>query len=90
MQLSFKKDLDLDLLTLIFDRMDYFGMKYDRLTAAIDFTYWHNAIDIRWLALLKADRGCFCHDIQGMMNHINRETGEVDTTFTPRLVRQGE
>lgn len=36
-------------------------------------------------ALLKADDETFFHDCNGIFNYINRETGELERCFVPRV-----
>ncbi len=53
--------------------------------AASDGVNGNNPID--WDRLLKADEFNFAHDISGIINCINRETGFLDRHFIPRFAR---
>ena len=58
-----------------------------KLQAMMDISAAHKAqpLDIdRWLA---ADDFNFMHDLIGIHNHINRETGELENAFLPRFAK---
>jgi len=42
---------------------------------------------IRLEELLTAKRGDFLHDVTGIARHLNRQTGELENCFLPRLSR---
>jgi len=37
--------------------------------------------------LLQAENFDFLHDVIGIVNHLNRETGELEDYFVPRYAR---
>ena len=58
-----------------------------KLQAMMDISAAHKAqpLDIdRWLA---ADDFNFMHDLIGIHNHINRETGKLENSFMPRFAK---
>lgn len=57
----------------------------DSFSLNMDLTATHlngNPLDL--LRLLNADKFNFSHDIFGIMEHINRNTGKLDDCFIPR------
>ena len=53
---------------------------------AMDITAVHaNGYPLRLNDLLKADEFNFIHDVFGIRNHLNRETGELENHFRPRF-----
>lgn len=66
----------------------YDGTDYDnkRQTLSMDVTACHaNGCQLKLAELLEADDFTFSHDIVGILTHINRETGEIERNFLPRL-----
>lgn len=58
-----------------------------KLQAMMDISAAHKSqpLDIdRWLA---ADDSNFMHDLIGIHNHINRETGKLENAFRPRFAK---
>ena len=58
-----------------------------KLQAMMDISAAHKSqpLDIdRWLA---ADDFNFMHDLIGIHNHINRETGKLENSFLPRFAK---
>jgi hypothetical protein len=51
----------------------------------MDITAAHcNGMTLNLTALLNADDANFAHDIGGIVQHINRQTGELENCFVPR------
>lgn len=75
----------------IVDRLIDYGhidqMPIDRLSATMDIAAAHLKTPLRLEDLQKADEFNFKHDVYGIMNHINRNTGELNDFFTPRFTR---
>lgn len=44
-------------------------------------------VDLDWKAWLEADEFNFLHDLIGIYNHLNRETGKLDNCFLPRFAK---
>ena len=54
----------------------------------MDITATHlNGCPLKLKELLEADDFNFGHDIVGISNHINRETGEIGDCFLPRFAQ---
>jgi hypothetical protein len=60
----------------------------DRLSLAMDLTATHaNGCPMDFAKLLAADDFNFKHDIVGIVNHIDRRTGELTDHFFPRCAQ---
>lgn len=58
----------------------------DRMTLTMDITAAHaNGNPLRLTKFLLADAFNFAHDIYGISNCMNRETGQFDKHFSPRF-----
>lgn len=55
------------------------------LTASMDIIAANRSCPIRLDDLLAASDADFAHDVLGIFEHINRETGELDDCWTPRF-----
>lgn len=74
-----------ELIVKIAKRADEKGlMGKDRFTLITDLEYADKQFNLRLDELLHADGFNFAHDIVGIQNHINRETGEIENIFLPR------
>lgn len=61
----------------------------DRLTVGMDITAVHtNGCPLDLIELLKAESVDFIHDIVGIMNHIDRNTGHLKNYFRPRYSKR--
>jgi hypothetical protein len=47
----------------------------------------NNGCPLKLAELLKADDFDFAHDINGIINNINRQTGKLDNCFLPRYAK---
>lgn len=62
------------------------GGSYDFMTANMDINACHsNGCPLKLKELLEADDFTFAHDVFGIREHINRETGQLEHCFVPRL-----
>lgn len=57
----------------------------DMLTVEMDLSACHLLNPLRLSDMLTADRMDLCHDVFGIMRHINRNTGELRNCFSPRF-----
>ena len=64
------------------------GIKRSKQDWLMDVCFAHKAVPLRLVALRDADEFNFCHDLGGIMNHLNRETFELEDCFVPRFARQ--
>ena len=61
------------------------GFKYPVQDAAMDITAVHaNGNPLRLQRLLDADKFNFAHDIAGIRNCLDRDTGKLNNCFEPR------
>ena len=61
------------------------GFKYDQMTAIMDISACHsNGNPLKLQELLDADDFNFGHDVFGIRQHIDRETGQLQNCFVPR------
>jgi len=54
------------------------------LDFSMDITACHNSCPLRLKELLESNNHDFLHDISGIHNNINRDTGKLDNMFIPR------
>ncbi len=57
----------------------------DRMNCEMDISAAHLSNKLDLDALFEADRSNFSHDIYGIMNNLNRETGLIENCFRPRF-----
>lgn len=83
---------DFDWITKIADRAaamaEQQGREYPYRDALMDVTAVHaNGCPLRLEELYNAPPFDFSHDIAGIHNHVNRETGQLKDCFMPRYAR---
>lgn len=83
---------DFEWITKIADRASMFaerqGREYPYREALMDITAAHaNGCPLRLEELYTASPFDFTHDVFGIANHINRQTGKLDGRFLPRYAR---
>ena len=61
--------------------------KYTRMTAILDISHCNSSCPLRLDDLLAADDFNFAHDVFGINQHLNRETGELNDCFLPRFAK---
>lgn len=63
-----------------------YGQKVDVVDVMMDLTAVHaNGCKLRLSDLLAADNFNLLHDIVGIENHLDRETGQLSNHFLPRF-----
>ena len=75
---------------VIFDivkRAKSIGVKRDPLSLEMDIEAAHENCPLKLDELLKADDFNFMHDVIGIVNHLNRQTGELENFFLPRYAK---
>ena len=77
---------DRDLLTKIATRAAILTGR-DRVDINMDLTVVHHYQPLRLTDLFKADDFNFLHDVGGIGQHLNRETGELEDHFLPRFTK---
>ena len=69
--------------------MKIFKGKAGKLCLTMDISACHaNGCPLKLDELLKADDFNFMHDIHGIHEHINRETGKLGDCFWPRFAKK--
>ena len=63
---------------------DTAGIHFDHLSTTMDLEKVHEISPLDLGALLNADQGNFGHDITGIYNNFNRQTGQLENCFVPR------
>lgn len=63
------------------------GVSYDRVTALMDISKAHDQYPLKLDELLAADNFNFTHDVFGIANNMNRETGVIENFFVPRFAQ---
>lgn len=85
---------EMDLIGKIADRAERLGMVgqshwYTHQTAVMDLCATHaNGTPLDFAGLLEAPDFDFAHDIAGIANHIDRETGRLGSCFLPRCAKR--
>lgn len=75
------------IINEIVKRAKALGVQRDTLSLDMDICAAHENSPLRLEDLLKADNSNFLHDIIGIVNHLNRETGELEDCFLPRYAK---
>jgi len=86
---------DDELIHKIIDRAaDLFakrGSQLDRLDTFMDITATRaNGCPLRLADLAEADDFNLLHDVGGIANHLNRDTGRLEDMFRPRFSQKGD
>jgi hypothetical protein len=79
---------DIDIMVKIAKRtlkmaIDY-DIRYDQMTAVMDLQCVHGETPLKLQDLLAADDLNFAHDVFGIRNNLNRDTGKLENCFSPR------
>ena len=70
----------------IVERAKTYGIEFDEVDMQMDLVACHmNGCPLRLQALLEADDFNVAHDVVGIANHMNRETGKLERCFLPRF-----
>lgn len=65
------------------------NIKLDRVRTFIAVGMAHEKNPLELDSLLKADNLNFIHDLFGILNHIDLNTGEMRDSFLPRFTQRG-
>ena len=91
MQPDFNFD-EVDLMIRVAERVDSLNMfadgSYPRIIMVLDLAAVNGYIGMDFEALLNADDFNFAHDIVGIRNHLDRETGRLGNCFLPRFIKK--
>lgn len=74
----------------IVDRGSNLGLIYDRLDMLMDLDACHsNGCPLDFMKLLEFGDSSFIHDVIGIAENINRNTGKLMNHFLPRCHKRG-
>ena len=81
-----KSTVDTKTLIAIMDKCEEFtGSWVERSSVMMDLTTADIAMDIDWDAMLEAGGYDMMHDVCGIVQHLDRKTGEIKNFFRPRF-----
>ena len=75
------------ILTRAVGLFDAHGLFRSRMECFMDLSAAHAVCPLDLEALAGFDLGDFAHDIGGLNQHLNRDTGEMMNCFLPRCAR---
>lgn len=75
------------LIVEIAKKAESFGIRISRLNLVMDLTAAHMKCPLELTAMLNGSRFDFMHDVIGIVNNLNRETGEIENCFIPRYAK---
>jgi hypothetical protein len=83
---------DLELISNIADRFieiaKHYGKEFPKMDLVMDIEATHNnGCPLRLAALLEANYSELVHDVIGIWNNLDRETGQLKNCFQPRYAR---
>jgi len=76
-----------NLILLIANRAIKEKLTGDTVSLSMDLSAVSAKYNINLKKLLKFDDFNFAHDIYGIMDNLNRETGELENYFSPRCLK---
>ena len=72
----------------IADRAVTINPSYDKTTVMMDLlVIYETGVEMRWDELLNAPLFDFMHDINGINQHLNRDTYKLEDCFWPRYAK---
>lgn len=87
---STKDDIEImgKIATRYIDMAQQLNIKIDRMTLLMDIEACNNnGCPLKLNDLLEAQNSEFLHDISGIQNNINRQTGKLENCFRPRYTK---
>ena len=75
---------DIDVIDRIVKRARKHGINREVIYLHMDLCAAHITCPLKLEELLEANTFDFVHDVVGIVNHLNRETGELEDCFVPR------
>ncbi len=80
--------LDCRHIARIASRAEHMGLNTrDRIDIIMDLEAAHHVCPLNLDALHNASPTDFAHDVRGIINHLNRDTGTIANSFRPRYAR---
>ena len=81
------QDREFELIGIIAERAEAHGITRDRMSTVMDITCVNDSIGLDLEGLAKAEPDHFRHDLIGITNCLNRNTGQLENCFTPRYAQ---
>ena len=80
---------DARVLAVIVDRArGDAGIRRKYIDLMLDLQVAHSTCALDLAGLVNAKDGDFLHDVWGIINNLNRDTGELENCFIPRFARR--
>lgn len=84
---KFDKEI-IKIIGKIADRAVAINPNYDKTTVVMDLlVLYENGVEMRWEEFLNAPVFDFMHDINGINQHLNRNTYKLEHCFWPRYAK---
>lgn len=78
----------IEIINKIADRTVTINPAYDKSTVMMDFlVLYETGVEMRWEEFLNAPVFDFMHDINGINQHLNRDTYKLEDCFWPRYAK---
>ena len=78
---------DLDLISAIANRAIDCGVTRTKMDLVMDIEAANAACPLDLVALSRADAGNMLHDVCGIVQHLDRNTGKLTDCFQPRYAK---
>jgi hypothetical protein len=78
---------DLNIIGNIIMRAREEGVNRDSLSLMMDIEATHEHCPLRLKEFFEAPKFDFIHDIIGIINNLNKDTGELENCFLPRYAQ---
>jgi len=79
---------DMRVIGVIVRRARESGIERDYLDLIMDLQVAHNTCPLDLAGFVNAKDTDFFHDVWGIINNLNRQTGELENCFIPRFARR--
>ena len=78
----------IEIIGKIADRTITINPAYDKTTVMMDLlVLYETGVEMRWEEFLNAPVFDFMHDINGINQHLNRDTYKLENCFWPRYAK---
>jgi hypothetical protein len=78
---------DYKVINKIIERAKSLGVQRDTMSLDMDICAAHENCPLRLEEFLNAPNFDCLHDVVGIVNNLNRETGEIENFFLPRYAK---
>ena len=81
-------DKNIEIISKIANRAVTINPAYDKSTVMMDLlVIYETGVEMRWEEFLNAPVFDFMHDINGINQHLNRDTYKLEDCFWPRYAK---